>query len=647
MSEWINWFIGDKSLENPRKHNRNYNYDTDDTDDADDTDKPSNKKIPDENSIEFSRMLSNIRDDGSNAQTLISNFFNGINQDPLIYIDILLHKDIDIIYNIDFVSTQIANFIKSYSRMPTLTDTIEPQIMVTSAHGVYKTVEPEHMYAAAVLQQKRNDSNFDEETYKNNVEKYAFDIEMEKWLNLPDQINRQSKITSDEIDDIKGFINEYINDFYPDYRAKFKTMYDKLFEIEEPSSSQFSANIRLVDNTFDNSTIGERLILKIMEANELSRDDASVIAERYDKVIAETTYVRQVGNICGVMLEGDDIGNDIDLNNIKNLSSRRQEQIVIHTVLNKIVVNRVPDTVVNLHLVTFFIRRVLRFMFNMDYTIINSKDPWEKTLKKLATTDTSWRSYRVDKEDTANKYRFIPNRDEDEKFYPNYGLLIINGIDDIINLMNEETYKEYDEALKNGTYGHPTDIRIRLTRIALYKLYKTQELDTVDCIIINDVINRGQMLRLFDSSCQHSVQTNQINTRAASKAGPQKRDVPNSDFPEGDSQLPGGGKKQTRKKGNRKINSKRKKSKNTKRKTKRNKRDTKKNKKIIIGGGNCPSSNTIEANCIDTMPTAKAEKLNSATRTSFKHGLIPLAEAVTPRVAAYNVPVYKEKNKKK
>jgi hypothetical protein len=47
------------------------------------------------------------------------------------------------------------------------------------------------------------------------------------------------------------------------------------------------------------------------------------------------------------------------------------------------------------------------------------------------------------------------------------------------------------------------------------------------------------------------------------------------------------------------------------------------------------------------MPTAKAEKLNSATRTSFKHGLIPLAEAVTPRVAAYNVPVYKEKNKKK
>ena len=49
------------------------------------------------------------------------------------------------------------------------------------------------------------------------------------------------------------------------------------------------------------------------------------------------------------------------------------------------------------------------------------------------------------------------------------------------------------------------------------------------------------------------------------------------------------------------------------------------------------------------MPTAKAEKLNSATRTSFKHGLIPLAEAVTPRVAAYNAPVYKpyKKNKKK
>jgi len=80
----------------------------------------------------------------------------------------------------------------------------------------------------------------------------------------------------------------------------------------------------------------------------------------------------------------------------------------------------------------------------------------------------------------------------------------------------------------------------------------------------------------------------------------------------------------------------------TKRKTKRNKRDTKKNKKIIIGGGTCGSSNTIKANCINTMPTAKAQKLNSATRTSFIHGLIPLAKAKTPEVAAYNVPVYKK-----
>ena len=135
MSEWIGWLTGDKLPENKNKRYR-------------DGDNPetSNKKLPDENSIEFSRMLSNIRDDGSNAQTLISNFFNGIKQDPLIYIGILLHEDIDIIYNIDFVSTQIANFIKSYSRMPTLTDTIEPQIMVTSAHGVYKTVAPEHIY---------------------------------------------------------------------------------------------------------------------------------------------------------------------------------------------------------------------------------------------------------------------------------------------------------------------------------------------------------------------------------------------------------------------------------------------------------------------------------------------------------------------
>ena len=606
----------------------------------------SNKKLPDENSIEFSRMLSNIRDDGSNAQTLISRFFKDIDQDPLIYIGIPLHEDIDIIYNIDFVSTQIANFIKSYSRMPTLTDTIEPQIMVTSAHGVYKTVAPEHMYAIDVLKQKRkDDSTFDEETYKNNVEEYALDIEMEKWLKSPNQINRQSKITEREIGKMKKLLNDYINSFYSDYREKFETMYDKLFEIEEPSSSQFSANIRLEDDTFDNSSIGERLILKIMEANKLSRDEASVIAERYDKVIAETTYVRQVGNICGVMLEGDDIGNDIDLNNIKNLSTRRQEQIVIDTVLKQIVANRVPDTVVNLHLVTFFIRRVLRFMFNMDYTTIDAKDSWGKTLRKLATNDESWRSYRVHKGDTANKYSFIPNIDEDEKLYPNYGLLIINGIDDIINLMKTKTYEEYDEALKNGTYGDPTDLRIRLTRIALYKLYTTRELDTVDCIIINDVINPGQMLRLFDSSCQHSVQTNKLRTRSGK---PRDIDLLNSDFPEDDSQLHGGGKKQTRKKRNRKINSKRKKSKNTKRKTKRNKRDTKKNKKIIIGGGNCGSS-MIEANCIDTMPTAKAEKLNSATRTSFKHGLIPLAEAVTPGVAAYNVPVYKKykKNTKK
>jgi hypothetical protein len=640
--------MGDKPPENSKKHRRN------DTNDTDDTDEPTNKKLPDENSIEFSRMLSNIRDDGSNAQKLISNFFNGIKQDPLIYIGIPLHENIYNIYNIDLVSTQIANFIKNYSRIPTLTDTIEPEIMVTSAHGVYKTVAPEHMYAIDVLKQKKkDDSTFDEETYKNNVEEYAFDIEMEKWLKSPDQINRQSTITPDEIDDIKGFIHEYINSFYPDYRKKFKTMYENLFEIEEPSSSQLSANIRLEDDTFDNSSIGERLILKIMEANKLSRDEASVIAERYDKIIAETTYVRQVGNICGVMLKGDDIGNDIDLTNIKNLSTRRQEQIVIHMVLNKIVVNRLPDTVVNLHLVTFFIRRVLRFMFNMDYTIINSKDPWEKNLKKLATTDTSWRSYRVDKEDTANKYRFIPNPDEDEKLYPNYGLLIINGIngiDDIINLMNKETYEEYDEALKNGTYGDPTDIRIRLIRIALYKLYTTRELDTVDCIIINDVINSGQMLRLFDSSCQHSVQTNQINTRAARKAGTQERDFKDVGFPEEDdtqreTEPYDGGKKQTRKKSNRKINSKRKKSKNTKRKTKRNKRDTKKTKKIIIGGGNCGSS-TIEANCIDTMPTATAEKINSATRTSLKHSLIPVAKAVTPGVAGYNVPVYKQNKKK-
>ena len=629
MSEWIRWLKGDKPPENNKRGRDGDNHET------------SNKKLPDENSIEFSRMLSNIRDDGSNAQTLISNFFKERNQDPLIYIGIPLHN----IYDIEYVSTNIANFIKSYSRTPTLTDTIRPQIMVTSAHGVYKTVAPEHMYAIDVLKQKRkDDSTFDEETYKNNVEEYALDIEMEKWLKSPNQINRQSKITEREIGKMKKLLNDNINSFYSDYREKFETMYDKLFEIEEPSPSQFSANIRLEDDTFDNSSIGERLILKIMEANELSRDEASVIAERYDKVIAETTYVRQVGNICGVMLEGDDIGNDIDLNNIKNLSTRRQEQIVIDTVLKQIVANRVPDTVVNLHLVTFFIRRVLRFMFNMDYTTIDAKDSWGKTLRKLATNDESWRSYRVHKGDTANKYSFIPNIDEDEKLYPNYGLLIINGIDDIINLMNEETYKEYDEALKNGEYGDSTNIRIRLTRIALYKLYTTRELDTVDCIIINDVINRGQMLRLFDSSCQHSVQTNKLVTRLG---GLRDIDLSNSDFPEGDSQLPGGGKKQTRKKGNRKINSKRKKSKNTKRKTKRNKRDTKKNKKIIIGGGNCPSSNTIEANCIDTMPTAKAEKLNSATRTSFKHGLIPVAKAVTHGVAAYNVPVYKEKNKKK
>jgi len=639
MSGLINWLTGNNLPENNKRGRDGDNPET------------SNKKIPDD---EFSRMLSNIRDDGSNAQTLISSFFNSINQDPLIYIGIHLHEDIDIIYNIDFVSTQIANFIKSYSRMPTLTDTIEPQIMVTSAHGVYKTVAPEHMYAIDVLKQKRkDDSTFDEETYKNNVEEYALDIEMEKWLKSPNQINRQSNINEREIDDIKGYIHEYINSVYPDCREKFETMYENLFEIEEPSPSQFSANIRLEDDTFDNSSIGERLILKIMEANKLSRDEASVIAERYDKVIAETTYVRQVGNICGVMLEGDDIGNDIDLNNIKNLSTRRQEQIVIDTVLKQIVANRVPDTVVNLHLVTFFIRRVLRFMFNMDYTTTNSKDPWEKTIKKLATTDTSWRSYRVHKGDTANKYKFIPNPNEDKKLYPNYGLLIINGIDDIINLMDKETYEEYDEALKNGTYGDPTDIRIRLTRIALYKLYTTQELDTVDCIIINDVINPGQMLRLFDSSCQHSVQTNKLRTRSGKHLD---IDLLNSDFPEGDSQdrlslyerpsLYDGGKKQTRKKSNRKINSKRKKSKNTKRKTKRNKRDTKKNKKIIIGGGNCPSSNTIEANCIDTMPTAKAEKLNSATRTSFKHGLIPVAKAVTHGVAAYNVPVYKPNKKK-
>lgn len=631
MSEWIDWFTGNKQRENNKRGRDGDNPET------------SNKKLPDENSI-FSRMLLNIRDDGSNAQTLISRFFNGIKQDPLIYIGILLHEDIYIIYNIDFVSTQIANFIKSYSRMPTLTDTIEPQIMVTSAHGVYKTVAPEHMYAIDVLKQKgKDDSTFDEETYKNNVEEYALDIEMDQWLKSPNQINRQSKITEREIGKMKKLLNDYINSFYSDYREKFETMYDKLFEIEEPSSSQFSANIRLEDDTFDNSSIGERLILKIMEANELSRDEASVIAERYDKVIAETTYVRQVGNICGVMLEGDDIGNDIDLKNIKNLSTRRQEQIVIDTVLKQIVANRVPDTVVNLHLVTFFIRRVLRFMFNMDYTTIDAKDSWGKTLRKLATNDESWRSYRVHKGDTANKYSFIPNIDEDEKLYPNYGLLIINGIDDIINLMKKETYEEYDEALKNGTYGDSTDLRIRLTRIALYKLYTTRELDTVDCIIINDVINRGQMLRLFDSSCQHSVQTNKLVTRLG---GLRDIDLSNSDFPEGDSQLPGGGKKQTRKKGNRKINSKRKKSKNTKRKTKRNKRDTKKNKKIIIGGGNCPSSNTIEANCIDTMPTAKAEKLNSATRTSFKHGLIPVAKAVTHGVAAYNVPVYKPNKKK-
>jgi len=365
MSGLINWLTGNNLPENNKRGRDGDNPET------------SNKKIPDD---EFSRMLSNIRDDGSNAQTLISSFFNSINQDPLIYIGIHLHEDIDIIYNIDFVSTQIANFIKSYSRMPTLTDTIEPQIMVTSAHGVYKTVAPEHMYAIDVLKQKRkDDSTFDEETYKNNVEEYALDIEMEKWLKSPNQINRQSNINEREIDDIKGYIHEYINSVYPDCREKFETMYENLFEIEEPSPSQLSANIRLEDDTFDNSSIGERLILKIMEANKLSRDEASVIAERYDKVIAETTYVRQVGNICGVMLEGDDIGNDIDLNNIKNLSTRRQEQIVIDTVLKQIVANRVPDTVVNLHLVTFFIRRVLRFMFNMDYTTTNSKDPWEKT----------------------------------------------------------------------------------------------------------------------------------------------------------------------------------------------------------------------------------------------------------------------------
>lgn len=96
-----------------------------------------------------------------------------------------------------------------------------------------------------------------------------------------------------------------------------------------------------------------------------------------------------------------------------------------------------------------------------------------------------------------------------------------------------------------------------------------------------------------------------------------------------------GGRKHTR---NKKRRSKTNKKRKNKRKTKRNKRNTKKNNKII-GSGTCSSS---EAKCIDNIPTAKAQGLNSATRTSFKHGLIPLAKAETPRVAAYNVPVYKQ-----
>ena len=99
-----------------------------------------------------------------------------------------------------------------------------------------------------------------------------------------------------------------------------------------------------------------------------------------------------------------------------------------------------------------------------------------------------------------------------------------------------------------------------------------------------------------------------------------------------------GGRKHTR---NKKRRSKTSKKRKNKRKTKRNKRNTKKNKKII-GAGTCSSS---EAKCIDNIPTAKAQELNSATRTSFKHGLIPWANAETPRVAAYNVSVYKEDKK--
>lgn len=529
---------------------------------------------------EFDRMLSEIHEDGSNAQEMISNYFKTESINPLSLIGIAE------IYNIDDVSTRVAQFIAKLC--PPDTSVQSRPIMMLSAHGVFSTEDPAHIYADAVLKRKKADAAknsevFDEEDYKKDVVQYRLDIQMAQWMASPKYDH-----TITEPDAHTGF-RATIKKEYDEYADEFGNMYHELFG-EFPSPDQVSAYIRMVDPIFNNSTIRERLILNIMEATGMTRAEANAsdIFKYYEDAIKKTTHVRQVHDICGVMTPGVNFDENTDLNDIRGLSSRAQEQLVVHIIQEKMVYKKIPVTVVSQHLELFFIRYVLRAMYRNDHEIpVRSNNFRENQWARELATQSSWKSYRVKLSLPANTYQFKGGDEESADLYPNYGLHIITGEEQqLVNLMDVGTNNDYDINLKKGEYGSNVSPLVKMVRIALYKLRTKQELDIVGCISLFSVINPTQTHIIMDSSCQHTHKY--VQSTRLTPDGTGVNVSSGSEFPQDSSQREpsdkegggyGGGKtRETRKKGKRKINSKRKKSKqnNTKRKTRRNKLKRKK-----------------------------------------------------------------------
>ena len=504
-------------------------------------------------------ILDSIADGKPDIQQILGNFFVDSKTDPLVMIDVTN------IYNLEDVSNKVAKFISEYNNR-LKQGLVKPDAMIedqspdlsksvghvyVSAHGVY---DLENKYRTAIANEvlktwSKTNSEGGKADYINSAA-FMADIRMQEWKNHPTQ-QGLNQITETGRESILGAITIEVQAERTARENKFKKRYKALFLDADPNDLQISANEQLENPAFESESykIKNRWTNHFIAATGRKPTDDDI--DMFTVQLQNTLHVRQIKNMCGVFDGGEHITKTFDITDISKLATRQQEMIIIDTIRNNLVNERVPYTAINTHLEIFFIRRILRQIFSMARAIDIKTRPtreWFTGLKEQAST--AFGSYTPTMNDQANRYTFKPNDGEHVNYFPEYGLhiLIGNKLDDPgkSNLMNKATNTEYNAILAAVDGGNDASPEIKMARMALAKLLAMNTLDAVEVFTIqNALLEHKHVQGLFDMSCQHSE--GEHSTIIRSGLHVEKPSHAAKNFPLPDSQFLGGGKRRIKK----------------------------------------------------------------------------------------------------